>query len=71
VLLLVQAILALLFEVILNIDIARNYYMEYTNRRSDLATSSRPYDASNWRYILGLPPDFMSGDDTDQRKSMF
>jgi hypothetical protein len=28
------------------------------NRRSDISTEK--YDITNWKYILGLPPDFMS-----------
>ena len=52
-----KALLALAFELALNIDIARNYYLDYNNRRSDGFLPN--YDSSNWRYILGLPPDFM------------
>jgi hypothetical protein len=59
--------LALAFELTLNIDIARNYYMEYMgdyNRRSDVV---KRYDASNWRYLLGLPPDFLVNDETQEQ----
>ena len=55
-----KALLALAFELALNIDIARNYYLEHNNRRSDELVPN--YDSSNWRYILGLPPDFMLGE---------
>lgn len=63
--------MALVFELTLNIDIARNYYMEYMgdyNRRSDVVSGVvKRYDASNWRYLLGLPPDFLVNDETQEQ----
>ena len=56
-------VLALAFELALNVDTMRGYHTAREelvktlwNRRTD---PDRPeYDIYNWRYILGLPPDF-------------